>query len=49
MMDYMFYDAATFNQDLSEWCVSLLPSEPNYFDEGAASWTEPRPIWGTCP
>jgi hypothetical protein len=46
----MFGYASSFNQDLSGWCVELISSEPIYFDYGATSWTEPRPIWGEdCP
>jgi surface protein len=48
-MGYMFYNALSFNQDLSGWCVTNIPSEPTDFDTGAASWTLPRPVWGTCP
>jgi len=50
-MSWMFYAAYAFNQDLSGWCVTLIASEPDYFDTGATSWTLPdsRPIWGTCP
>lgn len=48
-MGMMFYDAFTFNQDLSGWCVSLIPTEPVDFDTGANAWTDPRPVWGTCP
>ena len=48
-MKAMFKDASSFNQDLSSWCVSRIPSAPPSFDTGATSWTEPRPIWGTCP
>jgi len=50
-MHYMFGSATTFNQDLSGWCVALIPSEPGNFDTGATSWTLPdyRPVWGTCP
>ncbi len=50
-MSHMFYEASSFNQDLSRWCVELIPSKPDYFDDGAASWTLPdwRPVWGTCP
>ncbi len=48
-MDYMFYDAQSFNQDLSGWCVSQFATAPSNFDTGATSWTEPRPVWGTCP
>ncbi len=45
----MFYSARSFNQCLSGWCVTLIPSMPDYFDYDTASWTLPRPIWGTCP
>lgn len=48
-MDQMFYGATSFNQDLSGWCVSNIPSLPNGFDTGATSWVLPKPIWGTCP
>ena len=48
-MSYMFSNAFSFNQDMSGWCVTLIPSEPIDFDTDAASWTEPRPVWGTCP
>jgi hypothetical protein len=48
-MILMFYGASSFNQDLSGWCVTRIPSEPDDFDEGAASWTLPRPEWGRCP
>ena len=48
-MRYMFWDARSFNQDLSGWCVTEIPSMPNSFDDGATSWTLPRPVWGTCP
>ena len=49
-MSGMFYDASAFNQDLSGWCVSQIPwPGPTDFDTGATSWTEPRPVWGTCP
>lgn len=45
----MFQGATSFNQDLSLWCVSNAFAEPDLFDEGATSWTLPRPQWGTCP
>jgi len=48
-MSAMFYLATSFNQDLSGWCVSLIPSEPSLFDAGASAWALPRPVWGTCP
>ena len=48
-MHSMFSRATTFNGDLSGWCVSGIRSEPTDFDDRADSWTEPRPVWGTCP
>ena len=45
----MFYYAKDFNQDLSGWCVSKISSYPTYFAMGTSSWTEPKPVWGTCP
>lgn len=48
-MDRMFMSHPTFNQDLSGWCVSNIPSAPTLFDDQATSWTLPRPVWGTCP
>ena len=50
-MERMFFYASDFNQDLSGWCVTLIPSEPYNFDDGASSWTLPRPVcgtWGFC-
>ena len=49
-MGYMFRGASSFNQDLSGWCVTLLPFEPDFFDDGATSWILPdsRPEWGSC-
>jgi surface protein len=48
-MNGMFFLNILFNQDLSGWCVTLIPSLPINFDVGATSWVSPRPIWGTCP
>ena len=48
-MIFMFYLATSFNQDLSGWCVEQISSRPSEFDTDATSWTEPRPVWGTCP
>lgn len=45
----MFRGANNYNEDLSNWCVPLIPSQPNNFDAGATSWSLPRPVWGTCP
>lgn len=49
IMTNMFRGNTNFNQDLSLWCVSLIPTVPDGFDNGATSWTLPRPVWGTCP
>jgi hypothetical protein len=48
-MSYMFVDATSFNQDLSSWCVTLIPSLPTDFDIGTTSWVLSKPIWNTCP
>lgn len=48
-MNYMFDGASSFNHDLSGWCVEQLPWKPTSFDNGALSWSLPRPAWGTCP
>ena len=41
----------SINRNLSGWCVSQIPTEPDEFDEGAVAWTLPssRPVWGTWP
>ncbi len=48
-MDMMYYLGEPFNQDLSGWCVELIPSKPYGFDTWATGWTLPRPDWGNCP
>lgn len=48
-MDYMFENATGFNQDLSNWCVQRISSEPYNFRKNATKWTLPKPVWGTCP
>ena len=50
-MDYMFFNAPAFNQNLSGWCVTEIPTKPSGFDTDATSWTLPdsRPEWGICP
>ena len=48
-MEGLFRSATAFNQDLSDWCVEQIASVPDNFDNGATSWTEPQPVWGTCP
>ena len=44
----MFQSATTFNQNLSNWCVSLIPTQPINFDSAATSWVLSRPCWGQC-
>jgi len=48
-MEGMFQSASSFNQDLSGWCVSLIPVEPFAFADKATAWVQPKPVWGTCP
>jgi len=48
-MSSMFEGAGTFNQDLSAWCVQQFRSEPANFATDARAWTEPKPVWGSCP
>ena len=48
-MTYMFFNASSFNRDLSGWCLSLITNAPSNFDTGASSWALDRPVWGTCP
>ena len=45
----MFNFASKFNQDLSKWNVSKIPSKPSGFDDYCSNWVLPRPIWGTNP
>lgn len=45
-MEGMFKDAAMFNENLSNWCVEHIPTEPNQFSTGASSWILPKPNWG---
>ena len=48
-MTSMFNNAASFDQDISTWDVSLIASEPTNFDNNTlGSWTTAeKPIWGT--
>lgn len=48
-MHSMFWSAYKFNQDLSKWCVTNITSYPNGFASEANAWTQPKPVWGTCP
>ena len=50
-MNSMFKNAASFNQDLSEWCVIEIPFKPGGFDisSGFEGQTAKQPQWGSCP
>jgi len=45
----MFYQADTFNQDLTQWCVSNFSSMPYSFSDYSALTSSNHPVWGTCP
>ncbi len=50
-MSMMFYFAEDFVQDLTGWCVSNISTFPRDFDYRALlgmSYSNLRPIWGTC-
>lgn len=50
-MTDMFSGASAFNQNLSGWCVPLIPTKPSGFDNGTTAWNKTGrvPVWGTCP
>ena len=48
-MDFMFDNAATFDFDLTGWCVPLVPDEPVDFANTAVFPQAKHPQWGTCP
>ena len=31
----LFYGVSNFNQDISDWCVKDIESEPSNFDDGS--------------
>jgi hypothetical protein len=47
-MGAMFLESP-FNQDLTNWCVSNIPSEPYRFSINSPLAAEHKPVWGTCP
>lgn len=50
MFSMVFANWAAFNQDLSGWCVTNIPTQPVDFTKNTSShWTLPKPVWGTCP
>jgi surface protein len=48
-MTLMFNGASIFNQNLSGWCVTNIPTLPGGFKQNTPAWTQPKPVWGTCP
>ena len=48
-MGNMFYGATSFNQDISNWCVTNIASEPDNFSTNSALSQSYIPVWGTCP
>jgi hypothetical protein len=47
-MDEMFWNS-NFNQNISDWCVEKIGSEPDKFSTGAPLTNANKPVWGTCP
>jgi len=45
----MFYQASSFNQNLSGWCVTNIASEPTDFSTNSPLTQSNKPVWGTCP
>jgi hypothetical protein len=45
----MFNQATSFNQDLTQWCVSNFNLEPREFSFESGLSPENHPVWGTCP
>jgi len=45
----MFADARSFNQNISEWCVTNIVSEPTNFSTDSPLSESNKPVWGTCP
>jgi hypothetical protein len=45
-MEYMFFDASSFNQDLSGWCVEQIPNEPFDFALNSSLQDDFFPNWG---
>src|SRR5699024_12824928 len=46
--NYMFEGCTAFSQDISDWCVPLIPLKPFGFDAGAGFENQPelQPQWG---
>jgi hypothetical protein len=48
-METMFSGATSFNQDLTQWCVSNISFIPTDFSTNSALTASNHPVWGTCP
>ena len=50
-MTNMFNGLASFNQDLSQWCVTKIGNKPDGFDKDCIGWNNnsEKPCWGHCP
>tara|TARA_B110000967_G_scaffold152575_1_gene156827 strand:- start:1603 stop:2922 length:1320 start_codon:yes stop_codon:yes gene_type:complete len=45
----MFGYASSFNQDISNWCVTNITLEPSFFSDESPLSESNMPVWGTCP
>ena len=49
-MNWMFGETDDFNQNLTWWCVTNIPNEPDNFARKNRDFQESNwPDWGTCP
>jgi len=48
-MSSMFLASYSFNQDLTQWCVSQFPTMPTNFSYNSGLSASNHPDWGTCP
>lgn len=48
-MEGMFFNAASFNQNISSWCVARVDALPPQFATGSSLDVANYPQWGACP
>jgi hypothetical protein len=48
-MSKMFENATSFNQNISNWCVSNITEEPENFSVNSPLLDSYKPLWGSCP
>ena len=48
-MNGMFDGAGGFNQNISNWCVPNIKTEPENFSTNSPLTSQNKPKWGTCP